>query len=70
MSSVLRDPEGCKVAAVIGKTVKIYGPAHGEFRAFISSREFNNYGQAREYAIDFDYAQRSAAPKTKKPEKV
>ena len=53
----IREPEKCKVAAVMGNEVRIYGPLDNGFRPYIRTIVCNNRGQALQVADEFDALQ-------------
>lgn len=61
----LRDPDDCRVAAVLGNTVRIYGKSDDGFRPYTGEKHvFPTYGKALEFAIEYDLKERTRVVKS------
>lgn len=60
--------DALRVAAVCGPQVRIYGAMRGDSRrALIEVLDFLNYGQALQYAVEYDEKQKAGQAQGPRP---
>lgn len=63
--------ERIQVVGVCGNEATVYGlPDDWGFRPFVSRQWFSNYGQARQFAVDYEAKQRDTAAMRQKQAKA